>query len=58
MQINRSVVSAATSLLILAAPVCAAAAQQAHVTSEQVTRAVQELERFVQKKIQENTEPV
>ncbi len=44
-------------LLTVLAPLCAAAPQQSHVTSEQVTRAVQELEKLVQQKIQEDAVP-
>src|SRR6478736_2620643 len=57
MQKSRSIVRVLAWLLILAAPFCDAAAQQAHVTSEQVTRAVQELEKLAQQKIQENAVP-
>ncbi len=58
MQIIRSAVLASILLLfLLAAPLCAAAAPQAHVTSEQATRAVQELEKLAQQKIQENAVP-
>jgi CubicO group peptidase (beta-lactamase class C family)/pimeloyl-ACP methyl ester carboxylesterase len=57
MQKSRSIVRVLASLLILAAPFCAAAPQQPHVTSEQVTRAVQELEKLAQQKIQENAVP-
>jgi CubicO group peptidase (beta-lactamase class C family)/pimeloyl-ACP methyl ester carboxylesterase len=57
MQITRSVVPAATLSLILAAPFCVAAPEQPHVTSEQVTRAVQELEKLAQQKIEENAVP-
>jgi CubicO group peptidase (beta-lactamase class C family)/pimeloyl-ACP methyl ester carboxylesterase len=54
MQKSRSIVRVLASLLILAAPFCAAAPQQPHVPSEQVTRAIQELEKLAQQKIQEN----
>jgi len=57
MQINRSVVPAATWLLILSAPFCAAAPQQPHVTSDEVTHAVQEIEKLAQKQIDENAVP-
>jgi CubicO group peptidase (beta-lactamase class C family) len=57
MQKSRSLVGVLGSLLILAAPFCAAAPQQPHVTSEQITQAVQELERLAQQKIQENAVP-
>ena len=49
--------SSFSMLLILAAPFCAAAPEQSHVTSEQVTHAVQELEKLAQQKIQENAVP-
>jgi CubicO group peptidase (beta-lactamase class C family) len=39
------------------APLCAAPAQESHVTSDQVTRAVQQLEKLAQQKIQENAVP-
>src|SRR5436190_14791715 len=57
MQKSRSIVGVLASLLMLAAQFSAAAPQQPHVTSEQVTRAVQELEKFAQQKIQENAVP-
>ena len=44
-------------LLTMLAPLCAAPAQESHVTSEQVTRAVQQLEKLAQQKIQENAVP-
>src|SRR5881275_2414358 len=57
MQKRRSIVRAVTWLLLLPAPFSATAAQPSHLTSEQVTRAVQELEKLAQKKIQENAVP-
>ena len=57
MQIIRSIVLAKTLLLILLVPFCATAQEKAHVTSEQVTHAIQELEKLAQKQIQENTLP-
>src|SRR4029077_13122040 len=57
MQINRSVVLAATLSLILATPFCVAAPEQPRVTSEQVTHAVQELENLAQMQIDQNAVP-
>jgi len=57
MPINRSIFLAQTSTLILAAPFCINAQEKSHVTSEQVTHAVQELEKLTQKQIQENVVP-
>src|SRR5881398_734408 len=57
MQKSRSIVGALASLLMLAAQFSAAAPEPSHVTSEQVTRAVQELEKLAQQKIQENAVP-
>src|SRR3954466_5368144 len=57
MQKSRSIVGVLASLLMLAAQFSAAAAQPSHLTTEQVTRAVQELERLAQQKIQENAVP-
>ena len=57
MQKSRSIVLVLASLLILAAPFCAAAPQQSHVTSEQVTHAVQEVEKLAQKQIDQNAVP-
>src|SRR5881398_2072692 len=57
MQKSRSIVGALASLLMLAAQFSAAAPEPSHVTSEQVNRAVQELEKLAQKKIQENAVP-
>jgi CubicO group peptidase (beta-lactamase class C family)/pimeloyl-ACP methyl ester carboxylesterase len=57
MQTMRSVILAETVALILAAPFCVTAEEKPHVTSEQVTRAIQELEKLAQKQIQENALP-
>jgi CubicO group peptidase (beta-lactamase class C family)/pimeloyl-ACP methyl ester carboxylesterase len=57
MQKSRSIVLVLVSLLILAAPFCVAAPQQPHVTSEQVTHAVQEVEKLAQKQIDQNALP-
>ena len=57
MQKSRSIVRVLASLLILAAPFCAAAPQQPHVTSEQVMLAVQEVEKLAQKQIDQNAVP-
>ncbi|HXQ02578.1 MAG TPA: serine hydrolase [Candidatus Udaeobacter sp.] len=57
MPINRSIFLAQTLALILAAPFCINAQEKSHVTSEQVTHAVQELEKLAQKQIQENVVP-
>jgi CubicO group peptidase (beta-lactamase class C family) len=57
MQKSRSIVRVLASLLVLSAPFGVAAPEKSHVTSEQVTRAVQELEKLAQQKIQENTVP-
>ncbi len=57
MPINRSTFLAQTSALILAAAAGVDAQEKSHVTSEQVTHAVQELEKLAQKQIQENVLP-
>src|SRR6266704_6888162 len=57
MQMTRAVFVAQTLALILAAPLCVPAQDKSHVTSEQVTRAIQELEKLAQKQIQENALP-
>jgi CubicO group peptidase (beta-lactamase class C family) len=57
MQIIRSIVLAKTLFLILLVPFCATAQEKAYVTSEQVTHAIQELEKLAQKQIQGNTLP-
>ena len=48
---------AATFLPILLMPLWAAAQEKSHVTSEQVTHAIQELEKLAQKQVQENALP-
>ncbi len=48
---------AATFLLILLLPMCVLAQGKTHITSDQVTRAIQELEKLAQKQIQENALP-
>src|SRR5437899_3506313 len=57
MQIIRSVVLVKTLSLIALAPFCVTAQDKSHATSEQVTRAIQELEKLAQKQIQENALP-
>src|SRR5947208_12373815 len=57
MPIHRSIFSAQTLALILAAPFCINAQEKSHVTSEQVTHAVQELEKLAEKQINENALP-
>jgi CubicO group peptidase (beta-lactamase class C family) len=57
MRILRSVVLAKTLSLILLTPFCASAQPNDHVGSEQVDKAIQELEKLAQKKIQENAVP-
>jgi CubicO group peptidase (beta-lactamase class C family) len=57
MQITRSAVLASILLLFQAAPFCAAAPETSRVTPEQVTRAVQEVEKLAQKQIDQNTVP-
>src|SRR5438094_4736230 len=56
MRIDRLLVVTETVALILA-PFSAIAQEKSHVTSEQVTHAVQEIEKLAQKKIQENAVP-
>jgi hypothetical protein len=53
----RSVALVNLLLSILLAPFSATAQEKSHVTSEQVNKAVQELEQLAQKKIQENAVP-
>jgi CubicO group peptidase (beta-lactamase class C family) len=48
---------AATFLAILLIPLCVSAQDRPHVTSEQVTHAIQELEKLAQKQIQEDALP-
>ena len=57
MQKSCSIVRVLALLLILTAPFCAAASEQSHVTSEQVTHAVQEVEKLAQKQIDQNAVP-
>src|SRR4030095_879968 len=57
MRIIHRIVLTKIATLVLLEISSAAPAQQPHVTSEQVTRAVEELEKLAQKKIQENTVP-
>src|SRR5437879_11630097 len=57
MQIIRSVVLVKTLSLIALAPFCASAQDKSHVTSEQVTRAIQELEKLAQTQIQKSALP-
>src|SRR2546423_13760646 len=57
MPIDRLIFLAQTSALMLAAPFCVNAQEKSHVTSEQVTHAVQELEKLAQKQIQEKVVP-
>src|SRR5262249_32967127 len=57
MQRFRSTVVINTLSLILLAPVCVTGQERSHVTSGQVTRAIQELETIAQKKIQEGAVP-
>jgi len=57
MEKSRSIVLVLVSLLILAAPLCVAAPEKSRVTSEQVTHAVQEVEKLAQKQIDQNAVP-
>jgi CubicO group peptidase (beta-lactamase class C family) len=57
MPITRLVVVGKTVALILAAPFCINAQEKSHLTSEQVTHAVQQLEKLAQKQIQEEALP-
>ena len=57
MRTIRSFVPAVASALILAAPCGVIAQQKPQVTSEQVTHALQELEKLAQKQIQKNVVP-
>jgi len=57
MQMTRAVFVAQTLALILAAPFCVPAQEKPHVTSEQVTHAIQQLEKLAQGQIQENALP-
>ncbi len=51
MHITRSFVLVSTLVLVLLVPFCAKAEEKPHVTSEQVNRAIQELEKLAQKQI-------
>ena len=42
---------------MLAAPFCVSAQQKSHITSEQVTHAIEELEKLAQEQIQKNAVP-
>jgi CubicO group peptidase (beta-lactamase class C family) len=57
MQIIRSVGPTSILSLFALAAFCATAPEKSHVTSEQVTRAIEELEKLAQKQIQENAVP-
>jgi CubicO group peptidase (beta-lactamase class C family)/pimeloyl-ACP methyl ester carboxylesterase len=57
MQISHRIVLISTGLLILLSLSCAAAQEKSHVTSEQVTRGIQEIEKLARKQIQENALP-
>src|SRR5438128_4377438 len=57
MQVIRSVGLVQTVLLTVLLPFCATAQEKFHLTSEQVTHAVQEIEKLAKKKIQENAAP-
>jgi CubicO group peptidase (beta-lactamase class C family)/pimeloyl-ACP methyl ester carboxylesterase len=57
MQIIRSVVAASMLSPLLLTPFSAIAQEKSHLTSEQVTHAVQEIEKLAKKKIQENAAP-
>ena len=55
--INRAIVVAQMTALILLAPFCVTAQEKSPVTSEQVNRAIRDLEKLAQKQIQENALP-
>jgi len=57
MQITRSAVLASILSLFLVAPFSGIAQEKSHVTSEQVTHAVQEVEKLAQKQIDQNAVP-
>ena len=57
MRIICSVVVTSTFLRLFLTPLDAIAQEKSHVTSNQVTHAVQELEKLAQKKIQKDTVP-
>src|SRR6266480_1577833 len=56
-QATRFAKFSATFLSILLIPLCVTGQEKSHVTSEQVTHAIQELEKLAQKQIQENALP-
>jgi CubicO group peptidase (beta-lactamase class C family) len=57
MQVIRSVGLLRTVILIVLVPFCVTAQEKSHVTSEQVTEGIQELEKLAHKQIQENVVP-
>jgi CubicO group peptidase (beta-lactamase class C family) len=57
MQIVRSLGLSGLAMLVMFGPASAETQGKSHVTSEQVTRAIQELEKLAQKQIQENALP-
>src|SRR6476469_393203 len=57
MQKSRSLVRVLTWWLVLLAPFCVAAPEKSGVTSEQVTHAVQKVEKLAQKQIDQNAVP-
>src|SRR6476660_7962369 len=57
MQKSRSIVRVLTWWLVLLAPFCVAAPEKSDVTSDQVTHAVQEVEKLAQKQIDQNAVP-
>src|SRR5438132_6204545 len=57
MPISRSIVLVSTLALIVATQLCVTAQEKAHVTLDQVTHAIQEVEKLAQKQIQENALP-
>src|SRR5437773_5493140 len=57
MQITRSIVFTESLSLILLAPFCVTAQEKSHLTSDQVTHAIRELEKLAQKQTQENALP-
>src|SRR5438477_4539374 len=57
MQMFRSAVLARTLSLMVLAPFCVTAQEKSHLTSDQVTHAIRELEKLAQKQTQENALP-
>jgi CubicO group peptidase (beta-lactamase class C family) len=57
MQIVRLLGLSALAILVMFGPTSAETQGKTHVTSEQVTRAIQELEKLAQKQVQENAVP-